>query len=650
MVESAIKLYGTDQPNPETLALRAGPLTATFDNGQLRWITLGGVEVIRAIAFLIRDRNWSTAVPVLKNVVADTADGGFHLRFEAHCETIDGKLTWHGDLVGRPDGSLSYEGWATPEADFLTGRTGFVILHPLEGVVGRPITIEHVDGSVEQTVAPELIDPAQSFLNVRAMTTEPLPGVKATVRMEGDTWETEDHRNWTDASFKTYVRPLSLPWPYALKAGEEVRQRVTLSFAGAVPKQPGAAPGPVTVRLGGAAGRMPEIGAGVLPQYAAAAAEAAPLVRQAGLQFLNCRIDLDSETVDADLAHYRTLQQQTGAAIVLEVIFPDREGPAVELKRAADAVKRAGLEPAAVVVTPAPDLKSYPPGTPFPEVTPFEEIFAAARAAFPGIRLGGGMMSFFPELNRKRPPADRLDFVVHGSGATIHAADDRSVMETLEALPHIFRSTRAFAGADKPYRVGPSNMGMPFNPYGASTTPNPNNERVTMTSAEPRQRGLFGAAWAAGFIMQAANNGLEAVSFSGPVGEAGIIYKRLPISQPWFDTLKGDAVYPMYHVVAGLAAAAGKPVTATASSDPGRVLAVAYGNGGTTLWLAHLRDGEEEVRIEGAPAGEAELMLLDAASFETATTDPGFSGRGAKVAGDRIRLGPFAIARLRYGS
>jgi hypothetical protein len=31
--------------------------------------------------------------------------------------------------------------------------------------------------------------------------------------MEGDAWEMEDHRNWLDASFKTYVRPLALPYP-----------------------------------------------------------------------------------------------------------------------------------------------------------------------------------------------------------------------------------------------------------------------------------------------------------------------------------------------------------------------------------------------------------------------------------------------------
>ena len=40
--------------------------------------------------------------------------------------------------------------------------------------------------------------------------------------MQGDIFEMEDQRNWTDASYKTYVRPLALPWPYTLPAGTEL--------------------------------------------------------------------------------------------------------------------------------------------------------------------------------------------------------------------------------------------------------------------------------------------------------------------------------------------------------------------------------------------------------------------------------------------
>jgi hypothetical protein len=39
----------------------------------------------------------------------------------------------------------------------------------------------------------------------------------------------EDQRNWTDASYKTYSRPLDLPFPYTVAAGEHVRQRLVLT-------------------------------------------------------------------------------------------------------------------------------------------------------------------------------------------------------------------------------------------------------------------------------------------------------------------------------------------------------------------------------------------------------------------------------------
>ncbi len=178
MSDRAIKLFGTEEPVPEQRRLTAGPVTATFEDGQLRWIKLGDAEVIRAIAFLIRDRNWSTCPPAIENLQIEEQDGGFRVSFDALTRTIDGDLPWHGEFRGTPDGTIHCEGVARPEQDFLTCRTGFVILHPLEGVVGRPMTIEHVDGTIEETRAPELIARHQCFLYVRAMTHEPLPGVR----------------------------------------------------------------------------------------------------------------------------------------------------------------------------------------------------------------------------------------------------------------------------------------------------------------------------------------------------------------------------------------------------------------------------------------------------------------------------------------
>ncbi len=97
-----------------------------------------------------------------------------------------------------------------------------MVLHPLDGVVDHPVTIEHTDGSVEESRFPVEVDPACPFQDIRAVTHEIRPGVRLTCRMEGDAFEMEDHRNWLDASFKTYIRPLAKPWPYTMSQGRGV--------------------------------------------------------------------------------------------------------------------------------------------------------------------------------------------------------------------------------------------------------------------------------------------------------------------------------------------------------------------------------------------------------------------------------------------
>lgn len=645
MTSRNIKLFGTEQPAPEQRVLTAGPVTVTLENGQLRWIKIGETEAIRSIAFVVRDRNWSTPVPEISNLKIEEGNGGFKIALDALCRTDDGSIAWHGEFTGEPDGTIRCLGVAKPEKDFLTGRTGFVILHPLSGVVGKPIKIEHVDGTVEQGMAPERIASDQTFFLIRAMTHEPMPGVQARIVMEGDSWETEDHRNWTDASFKTYCRPLSLPYPYKIPAGSEVRHSVTLSFSGKLPMTPAKSGGAVTVRLGKAAGRMPRVGLSVLQEDAAQALSVAELIRKAGPQHLNCRVDLRSKDWEQAIPQYRELAAKTGAETVLEVITPGTAGTEVELKPLAAAVEKAGLKPVAVVVTPAADLKSYPPGTPFPENVPsWTEIAAAARKHFPAARIGGGMLANFTELNRKRPPQGVFDFITHATSALIHAADDRSVMETLESVGHIIRSTKAIVGG-VPYRIGPSHIGNSYNPYGATYTENPKNERVTMARVEPRHRGLFGAAWALGFISQAANGGLEAVTTASPVGEFGIVYAKLDHAQPWFDSA-GAKLYPLFHVIRGMSAAAGSPHLEASSSDTERLRCVAWQSGQSVhLWLANLRDAPIEVNLDGF-AGKAKLSALDEQSFEAAVQDPSFGDSATALSNSALKLAPLATAHL----
>jgi hypothetical protein len=671
----AIALFGTEEPVTPVKLLRAGPLTAELDRGNLRAIRIGGQEAIRALAFIVRDKDWGTYSPTIENLKIGQASTSFEVSYEALCDDGRQALRYRARITGSSDGSLRFEGEAEALTDFVTNRTGFVVLHPIEGVAGCPVEVERVDGSRERSTFPELIDPICPFQDLRALAHEVLPGVTVTCTMTGDAYETEDHRNWNDASFKTYVRPLAKPWPYTLKAGETTAQSVTLTIQGQAPAvRSGDAPAPVRLTVGGPAGTMPKIGLSLPPDQRPAILERLAVLQALGPQFLVCPFDsriaagrpaaiagprvstfpLDAEGIGGPgevPAMFKAAAEACGAALVLEAVLACRDdagGPSADaaimerdLDLVRDAVERAGLKLAKVAVSPACDLKCTLPGSIWPPCPEAAAIYRAARAAFPGIPLGGGMFSFFTELNRKRPPAELLDFIQHTTSPIVHASDDLSVMENLEALPHIIRSTRALA-AGRPYLLGPSAIGARDNPYGAAAAPNPQNGRVALARMDPRQRGLLGAAWHLGYLAHAARGGVEAVALGAPVGEFGVAHAPMPWPQPWFDQHGG--VYPVFHVLRGAAAAAGRPYLACALSDGAAVQALAYeGADGPVVWLANLTGRPVQVEIEGLPA-QLQARRLDLASFAAAAGPDGL--QLAPCATGSVELGPYATLCL----
>ena len=93
------------------------------------------------------------------------------------------------------------------------------MLHPLQDVVGTPLSVVHPDRSVTASHFPLLISPEQVAAAIAGLC-YCVNGIDTEIAFEGEVFEMEDQRNWSDASFKTYCRPLSLPMPYRLSAGE----------------------------------------------------------------------------------------------------------------------------------------------------------------------------------------------------------------------------------------------------------------------------------------------------------------------------------------------------------------------------------------------------------------------------------------------
>lgn len=637
---TAVMRYGTEEPATRPRVLTAGALCLELDAGNLRHISWGGLEVIRAISFIVRDRDWGTYNPTFTGLAVDERPGGFTIRYDALAKDGAQRFRYRARIAADAEGTLLFEAEGAPETDFVTNRTGFVVLHPIVGVAGAPVAIEHVDGGTTETAFPTLIDPVQPMMDLRTLTHRPAPGVSVSCRMEGDAFEMEDQRNWADASFKTYVRPLARPWPYTLPKGETLVQSVRLRITGPPSPRPDEG-APVTLTLGDRLGPAPRLGLGLDPDHIEATLQHAETLRRLGAAILVCHYDPRRGHGAETLAALAAAARAIGAEAWLEAVLVEVEHHAAEVAELGRRVAAAGSPFAAILLSPAPDMKCTLPGSTWPPAPPAESVFQAARAAFPGVRLGGGMFSYFTELNRKRPPTHLLDLVSFTTIATMHAGDDHSVMEGLEALPAIGATARHIAGS-VPFAVGPSAIGMRHNPYGDAPVPNPDNIRQAMTADDPRQRGLLGAAWACGVFAHFAYGGASAITLGATTGPFGVLHTPAASPAPWFDEHGG--LFPIYHALHALAASSGCDLIDIACSEPAKLAALAFANDGATeLVLANLTPRTIRVAL---PPGSVCVLVLDEMNF-------GQAARGALSAELRLpathgtTLAPYAVAAFR---
>lgn len=603
-------LYGTLQKEPKAQVLTAGSLRAELINGNIRNISYDGTEVLRAISYLVRDKDWGTYEPILSDIDISQGQDEFRVSYIARCPGPEAtRLLYKASIAGNKNGNLVFDVTAGPETDFETNRCGFCVLHPIEGLAGSNITVEHVNGDVVKTKLPALIDPWQPFKQMRAITHQVKVGVSAECRMEGDTFEMEDQRNWSDASYKTYVRPLELPWPYALPAGSRARQTVRMKILDSR-IETGGPTGEFTemIRLKPAStiGKMPSIGIVIAPEDAEASLAELETLRAISPQDLLFHFDPDAGHGDDALRKFAEIANHGTIPATLEVALPCRDDPASELKELASMIRESGMRLSGIIVSPSVDRQSTPPGGEWPECPPLDEVYRAARNAFPGLVLGGGMLSYFTELNRKRVPAAQLDFITHSTCPLVHAADDLSVVQTLEALPFITRSVRAIYG-DIPYRIGPSTIAMRQNPYGSSTKDNPEGKRIAMANRDPRHNGLYAAAWSVGYAARTVTANPEMLTLSALTGPFGLITGK---DEP----MPEHGYRPLFHIIKGLAEVAAWTLIECTSTQSNKI-AIVLARGGDSRQVAILANlAPDQHKVDISELGfdtTAQVSVLD---------------------------------------
>jgi hypothetical protein len=156
------------------------------------------------------------------------------LSFDVRCQQANIDFQWKGTLTGTAAGVVEYQFDGEALSTFQRNRIGFCVLHG-PSAAGQPWVIETADGKAAPGKFPKFVSPQQPAKNLRAITHEVAPGIRARVEFEGEVFEMEDQRNWTDASFKTYGTPLEIPYPVEVPQGTKISQKVTISLAGNTP-------------------------------------------------------------------------------------------------------------------------------------------------------------------------------------------------------------------------------------------------------------------------------------------------------------------------------------------------------------------------------------------------------------------------------
>lgn len=617
----AVAVFGTDQPVQPGRQIKQGGLSFYFESDSVRHICWHGVEIVRGIAWPIRDENWGTLTQQnVRQSELTEADGlEFAVEFSVQ-DALDIRL----GIRASNTGCLRAEIAMTARHDFATNRAGFTILHPIDGLSGSALDLRHADGSVEHTAFPELVRPDQPAKDITGMTYR-IGGVSVDISFSGEVFEMEDQRNWTDASFKTYCRPLVYPFTYTIASGETVVQSLELTALGA-PNQSASRDSRALIRIGATGRSFPAIAAALEPGWLGAA-DRGDLLRSAGIRQLQARIGPTANT--AYLAAIADLAARLEAPIDIEIVTRSERSIDDELTQAAAALTAAGIAPARVIALPDAYLASHQPSGPWPDGATPQQAVLAARRAFPAAEIGGGVLTNFTEFNRCRPRPEDVDYITHGTTAIVHASDDRSVIETLEALPHVLASGKRLSGG-RPYRLGLTAIGMRSNPYGADVVDNPDGVRCTMARNDPRHRGLFGAAWAVGALAAATGAGISALALGAPAGPFSLFAEDAT-----------PAPLPLYHVVRFAAGLGGTETWAVTGLPPGIKGFAASTGDGLSMALSNLSDGPVTLVL---PSNCHSVRVLDAAALDSAREQPDWLEQPPDRDEQTLILAPFAVA------
>lgn len=596
----------------KTLVVRAGSLESIFVDGDLRYVTLDGEEIVRRVYQAVRDRNWETIQPTIHNEKIKTSESSFQISYDAECKRENIHFKWRTQITGTSAGTIRFNFEGEALSNFLKNRIGICVHHPIAQLAGTPCTITKRDGSILETFFPELISPHQPFQDLGKISYQTRSGDRVALSFEGEAFETEDQRNWMDGSYKTYSTPLSNPFPVEIKKGERVRHTFIIQSETKKPvsQMRDSRSESIEISLGEAKPfQLTKIGFEISPCPEWTKTDLDRL-KQVQPSHLRVELNLIKEEAIKRLHDAVEMSSRLNSPLEIALHLSDQADAEIEhlVKRLAENYSSTSIcrwlvfhRSEKVTSSKWVDLCN----------TKLSPLFKESLFAI-------GTNAYFAELNRSRPPRGAARIVNFSVNAQVHACDPLSMAETLEAIPFLVKSARDFSG-EAQISISPITLKPRFNPN--ATAEKILSENDLPDSVDPRQASLFAAAWTAGVLKQLFENGIEQATFYKLGGMEGILQPEKLVSHPKFPIPSGT-VFPVYHVFTDIAEFRSGSIISTVSTNHLKVDALTLRKGTKQrLILFNLTDENQNVIVKDQQ-GFLKLRMLEASNLSVALQKP----------------------------
>lgn len=471
--------------------------TLAIRDDELAEIRHHGTPVLRAVRAVVRDDGWQT-VPVRVRGI-DLADESLQLTLE-HAG-LGARISSRLSVQARP-GELSIDWVAVSETAFATCRTGLVVLHPWTDA-GREAIVVHSDGSTQRTRFPREISPHQPMRDIRELHLDD----DTVIAFGGDVFEMEDQRNWTDASFKTYSRPLDLPFPYALAAGESLRQSITLTAPPGAPTSSA----PQDLRTDPAVIRLIERGA--FPAIGVEAATSADPVPASDIgAFRIVELDLATPSWGSALARASLDDRPLDVRLVTDG-DPHHLADAADALRGRSIVRITAFDPVTHITTPG-------------LVTALRSALGDAGRDVP---IMSGARSHFTELNREQDAIARdVDAITFTTTPLFHSLDSEQLVEAI-SMQRLVAEQSVTIAQGRDVHIGPVALRPRYNNVATTSAPSPTRSDLSegygaafAGTADERQRAPQLGAWVVASAAAMAVPGVRSLSWFETWGARGI--------------------------------------------------------------------------------------------------------------------------------